>query len=116
MTGGFEVSTSSLRSGASEAESIAAAMGDAVAAAAQGQSMSQTAFGVLCSFLVPPALIAQSAVSGALSVVTDGIGVTASAVRSSADDYDQAQEQSELGMGQLAGQVDGVHYQGISSE
>lgn len=88
---GFDVDTDDLRSHASDLHTISTDIANA--AQAGGITMMQDgAFGILCSFLIPPAIAVQSACTAVIAAAAGSVDATAGVVRSVADGYDAIED------------------------
>jgi hypothetical protein len=88
---GFDVDTDGLRAHASELRVIGGDLGKA--AQAGGITMLQdSAFGILCSFLVPPALAVQTACTAVIGAASGSVDSTAGLIRGVADGYDAIED------------------------
>ncbi|TDE93874.1 hypothetical protein EXU48_10365 [Occultella glacieicola] len=88
----LEVDTDAVRAHANDVAGIAARIGEARSAAGTATQMSAHAFGILCSFLTPPAnavqAIGQAGIAGSQGVV-GGLGTTLTAIANNYDTVDQ---------------------------
>jgi hypothetical protein len=81
------VDTDAMRSHASALDGIASGLAEAVDAAAT-TTMPDDSFGLLCAFLVPPAMLLQGAAAAGVTAGSTAVAGTRTGVRSSADAYD----------------------------
>jgi hypothetical protein len=88
---GFDVDTDGLRSHASALRAIGADL-EKGADAGKTTMIQDDAFGILCSFLVPPALMVQGACSGIIAASAVAVDGTAIAIRTVADGYDAIED------------------------
>ncbi|WP_454051105.1 type VII secretion target [Cellulomonas sp. Marseille-Q8402] len=91
MSDQLVVDTEAMRAHARALEPIAAGLAEARSAAAS-TALPDTSFGLLCSFLVPPALVLQGSAAAGVVAGSSAVSGTGAAVSASADAYDAIDE------------------------
>ncbi|RLP80776.1 hypothetical protein D9V34_00750 [Mycetocola lacteus] len=91
MSDKIALDMSMLRAHASRIDQVASDVGEA-AAAARSMNVAGGAFGLMCSFLVPPALVAVTSMERMLSASQRAIEHTATQLREIADEAEQREE------------------------
>jgi len=101
---GFDVDTDALRAHASALQALGDGLKDGADAGATTM-MQDSAFGILCSFLVVPALAVQASCSAMIAASAVAVDATAASVRTIADGYDAVEDGVRTLMTALTGQV-----------
>lgn len=102
----IEVDPQALRDQAREVESLAGAV-DQASEAAASMNLAGGAFGVMCAFLVPPAISITGIARGALRDASELLRREADALRDLADDFEAYEQWISGEMTGLEGEVRG---------
>lgn len=95
----YKVAPEELTAHASHLDGVKDRVRTAVSAAEQTQSMSDDAFGLMCSFLPPEIDPMEQRGVEALRAASDGIGTTADNVRATADEYRDSDAEGSRSIG-----------------
>ena len=91
------VDTGAMRSHATKVSGIAGSFGEAADASATS-AMPDMAFGLLCSFLLPPATLLQGMAVAAVSTSAGAMSVVGRSISASAEAYDRVDEATNEGL------------------